>query len=146
LARLEGVKPPVIYPNATHTFYTYSVKLDSQALGISRSTFTKALKAEGVAFNEGYVRPLYLLPMYQKRIAYGRDGFPWTGGHYRGKVSYEKGICPVTERLYERELLWADVCHHPLTLHDMDDVADAFEKVIAHISELKAWEREHGSG
>jgi len=146
LNKLGEVEPPVIYPNATHTFYAYAIKLDGEKLGVSRHTFTKALKAEGVAFNEGYVRPLYLLPMYQKRIAYGRDGFPWTSGHYKGKVTYERGMCPVTERLYERELIWADVCHHPLTLDDVDDVADAFEKVVDHISELKAWECEHGSG
>jgi len=82
---------------------------------------------------------LYLLPMFQKRIAYGENGCPWTC-QYKGNVNYDKGICPVTERLYEHELLWGDVCHSPLTTEDIDDVADALRKVIDHASDLRVWE------
>jgi perosamine synthetase len=144
LADLDGVvKPPIINPKATHTFYVYAVKFDGQRVGVSRHTFARALCAEGIPFQEGYVRPLYLLPLYQKRIVYGTCGCPWTCGHYNGKVSYEKGICPNAERLHEHELLLADICHYPLTTEDMDDAANAFEKVLRHLSELKAWETTH---
>jgi dTDP-4-amino-4,6-dideoxygalactose transaminase len=137
----KPVKPPVIYPNVTHSFYDYVVRLDERELGISRHTFAEALRAEGVTFNEGYVKPLYMLPLFQKKIAYGKDGCPWTCNHYRGNVSYDKGICPVTERLFEHELLWGDVCHSALTTEDMDDVADAFRKVMDNIPELEGWEK-----
>lgn len=137
----RGVSPPVIKPNVTHSFYDYVVRVNEEKLGISRHTFAEALKAEGVTFNEGYVRPLYLLPLFQKKIAYGPDGAPWTSGHYRGKVNYEKGICPVTERLDEHELMWGDVCHSALTTEDTDDVADAFGKVIDNLPELEEWEK-----
>jgi perosamine synthetase len=135
------VKTPVIYPNATHTFYVYAVKLDKARIGISRHTFAEALRAEGVPFSEGYVRPLYLQPLYQQRIVYGNGGCPWTCGHYHGTVSYDKGICPIAERLHERELLLADICHLPLTVEDMDDVADAILKVFRHVSDLRTWEQ-----
>jgi hypothetical protein len=43
----------------------------------------------------------------------------------------------VTERLYERDLLLADVCRHPLTLEDAKDVADAFEKVMTNVDAIR---------
>jgi dTDP-4-amino-4,6-dideoxygalactose transaminase len=137
----DAVEPPVIYPNATHAFYVYAVKFKADRVGVRRHTFLQALRAEGIPFDEGYVRPLYLQPMYQKRIAHGNEGCPWTCAHYRGKVTYDKGICPVAERLNEGELLLSDICHHPLTTEDMDDVADAFKKVLNHAPDLRVWEQ-----
>jgi dTDP-4-amino-4,6-dideoxygalactose transaminase len=135
----DAVEPPIIYPNATHGFYMYAIKFNAKSVGVARHTFLQALRAEGIPFDEGYVRPLYLLPMYQKRVAYGNKGCPWTCSHYHGKVSYDKGICPTAERLNESQLLLADVCHHPLTTGDMDDVANAFEKILDKATDLKAW-------
>ena len=40
--------------------------------------------------------------MYQKKIAFGSKGFPWTIAH--SKISYKKGICPVAERLHDFDL------------------------------------------
>lgn len=142
---LEGmVTPPLIYPEATHAFYVYAVRLHPERVGVSRHTFASALKAEGIPFGEGYVRPLYLQPLYQRRVAYGGSGCPWTCGHYHGQVSYERGICPTAERLHAHELLLADICHYPLSTDDMDQVADAFEKVLEHVDELRVWEKEIG--
>jgi perosamine synthetase len=141
LAALDDlITPPVVHPAASHAFYVYAVKFHAERAGLSRHTFAQALKAEGVPFGEGYVRPLYLQPLYQQRIAYGREGCPWTCGHYHGQVSYAKGLCPTAERLHEHELLIADICHTPLTPGDMDDVANAFEKVLEHRLELRDWE------
>ena len=138
LAEIPGVVPPVVRPESTHSFYVFPMKLEPEELnGISRADVASALAAEGVPVSEGYVRPLYLQPMYQQRIARGSRGCPWTCGHWRGEVSYEPGICPVTERLYERDLLLADVCRHPLTLEDAKDVADAFEKVMTNVDAIR---------
>ncbi|MCJ7766971.1 DegT/DnrJ/EryC1/StrS family aminotransferase [Candidatus Bathyarchaeota archaeon] len=139
------VTTPIVYPNATHGFYVYALKFKQENIGVSRQVFARALQAEGVPFAEGYVRPLYLLPLYQQRIAYGNSGCPWTCGHYHGQVKYDRGICPVAERLHDRELLYSDICHHPLTTDDMDDVAGAFEKISQNVDELKRWESEHGN-
>jgi dTDP-4-amino-4,6-dideoxygalactose transaminase len=138
----EAVRPPSVNPAATHAYYVYALRLSPQLLGISRRTFVSALAAEGMPFGEGYVRPLYLLPVFQQKKVYPRGHCPWTCGEYEGSVSYDKGLCPMAERLHEEELILADICHHPLTIRDMDDVADAFEKVISNLSELRDWEHE----
>ena len=48
-----------------------------------------------------------------------------------------KGICPVTERLHERELMLVDVTRSPLHYDDVDDVTDALEKVLGDLDGLR---------
>jgi dTDP-4-amino-4,6-dideoxygalactose transaminase len=138
LAQLPGLRPGMPAEGCTHGYYLFPVRIDAGELGVSRATFARALRAEGAPATEGYVEPIYLQPLYQQRIAHGTRGCPWTCGHWRGEVSYERGICPVTERLYESDLLLLDVCRSPLTPRDVDDVADAFEKVIENLDRLRA--------
>lgn len=135
---LPGLHPGLPAEGCTHGYYLFPVRLDHERLAVSRNMLVRALRAEGIPASEGYVEPIYLQPMYQQRIARGSRGFPWTGGLWQGDVSYERGICPVTERMYESDLLLLDVCRVPLTEHDVDDVADAFEKVLEHIERLRA--------
>jgi perosamine synthetase len=138
LAELPGIAPAVVRAEATHSFYVFPMTLKPDELkGVRRPDVARALAAEGVPVSEGYVKPLYLQAMYQQRIARGSRGCPWTCGHWQGEVSYAPGICPVTERLYERDLLLADVCRHPLTLEDAKDVADAFEKVMTNVDAIR---------
>jgi dTDP-4-amino-4,6-dideoxygalactose transaminase len=76
----------------------------------------------------GYTKPLYLQPLYQKQIAIGGSGFPFS--HAKNKLNYGAGTCPVAERMHYRELMYTNVCHAGITYEDLDDVADAFEKVL----------------
>jgi dTDP-4-amino-4,6-dideoxygalactose transaminase len=138
LADLPGVVPAVVKDDCTHSYYVYPVKLDAEELrGVGRRAFCEALAAEGVPNEPGYAEPIYLQSVYQQRIARGPRGCPWTCGHWKGSVSYERGICPVTERMYDEELLLLDVTRAPLTTRDIDDVADAFEKVLACLDDVR---------
>jgi perosamine synthetase len=138
LGQLDGVVPAPALEGCEHSYYVYPIRLAPEALkGVDRSVIVDALAAEGVAVSNGYVTPLYLQPMYQQRIARGTRGCPWTCGHWHGDVSYEPGICPVAERLHYDELVLADVTREPLEQADIDDVADAFEKVLSNVGALR---------
>jgi perosamine synthetase len=76
--------------------------------------------------------------MYQQRIAFGRGGFPFTYPGYKGSVSYERGICPVTERMHFDELMLTNICHADITRRDLDDFVAAFHKVASNLDALKA--------
>ena len=128
---------PQIDQTDKHVYFVYPMRIKVGIAGISRDIIVKALQAEGIPFGGGYVKPIYLEPLYQKRIAYGKDGCPFTCGLYKGEVNYKKGICPVSERLYEKELFLTSVCKYPHTEDDMDDVVKAFEKVFDNLKELK---------
>ena len=137
LRGLPGITPPLVRPFATHGYYVYARRYNAGVTGITRAKFVEALKAEGVPIGEGYVRPLYLEPLYQQRIAFGKDGFPFTYSGYHGTVSYDKGICPVTEKMHYDELIGGDFCHANMTNEDLDDIVSAFIKVSKSIHELK---------
>jgi dTDP-4-amino-4,6-dideoxygalactose transaminase len=138
LAPLPAITTPVVRPGVRHGFYVYAIRYDASRTGIPRDRFALALQAEGVPIYQGYVRPLYLEPLYQRRIAFGRDGFPFTYEGYKGSVSYEPGICPVTERMHFEELLYTNICHADITRADLDDFVAAFQKVLDHAAELRA--------
>ena len=143
LARIPGLTPAKVADGAEHAYYLYPVKYDASLTGISRKAFVEAVNAElplvkvweQTGFIEGYIRPLYLAPLYQKKIAMGRAGFPWNtnaGVEY----NYSKGICPVVERMYDHELIYTPLMREPLTENDIDDFVGAIEKVLANPGEL----------
>jgi dTDP-4-amino-4,6-dideoxygalactose transaminase len=130
--------PAQTAPGCTSSHYAFPIRLQPGLLEIvDRCALARALRAEGIPVTTGYVKPIYLQPLYQQRLGRGRRGCPWTCGHWTGTVSYEHGICPVTERLWEQELMLLDVCRAPLTERDADDVADAFEKLLGSLDELR---------
>jgi len=138
LRGLAGLRVPVVKPDCSHVYYVYPLLIDEGRTGVSRARIVRALEAEGVpALAEGYTN-LHLLPMYQRKIAYGRGGFPWIGGPYRGNVSYEKGICPVAEDLHDRRCVLMELCAYRFTTDDIDLIVEAFQKVWASLGALRA--------
>ena len=133
LSGVEGLTPPHIRQDARHVFYVWSAKYSEEITGIPRRVVVKALEAEGVPSFGAYVKPLYLLPTFQKRIAIGANGFPFTLSDRR----YEKGLCPVTERMHEREILVFPMCSFDLTSEDVTLVAEAVKKVLLAKDELR---------
>jgi perosamine synthetase len=130
---LEGITPPAVRAGCRHVYYVWAFKVDEKKLGVSRNVFAKALAAEGLPVAEGYVRPLYRLPLFRKRRAFGRDGWPFT----LTDRTYPDGLCPVVERLHEKELMYVPVCSHDLGSNTVDRMLEALVKVHRHRAELR---------
>jgi perosamine synthetase len=137
LSGFKGLILPTTEPKNRHVYFVYPIRYDENAIGIPRDTFIKAINAEGVPFGAGYVRPIYLDPLYQQKIAYGRKGCPFTCNFYSGDINYRKGDCPVAEMMYEKELISTSICRYPHTKKDIDDAAKAFGKIFANLKRLK---------
>jgi dTDP-4-amino-4,6-dideoxygalactose transaminase len=144
LAGTAGVTAPHLTDGAEHAYYLYPLKYDAAKTGIPRAVFVKAVNAElpvpttweQTGLVEAYVKPLYLAPLYQKKIALGSKGFPWTmqpDVHY----DYSKGICPVVEHMHEHEMIFTPLIREPLDITDMDDVVAAIKKVLLFKNELQ---------
>ena len=130
LAAVDGLIPPVVYPHVKHVYYIFAMTYDEEKMGIPRDLFVKALAAEGIPFGAGYVRPLYLNPIYH-------DNKPFVYNYFGREINYDKGICPVTENLYEKQLILTEVCRPPATREDMDDIVKAVMKLIENKDELR---------
>jgi len=131
-----------ICENRTHSYYIQAFRFIEQKAGISRERFINAVKEElmpvekrekeGVPIYVGYVRPLYLLPIFQEKMAYNKKEFA-----FKDTINYQKGLCPNVETLHYKELFSHDLTRSPLTTVDVQDVINAYIKVANNIDELK---------
>ncbi|CAM8361365.1 WecE Predicted pyridoxal phosphate-dependent enzyme apparently involved in regulation of cell wall biogenesis [Candidatus Methylopumilus universalis] len=136
LKNLTGLRLPIIKTGYTHAYYMYPMILDTNLLGVSREKICTALEAEGLTgLVAGYAN-IHLLPMYQKKIAYGSRGFPWTSDICKRDVNYDKGICPIAERLHDKDYIGYEMCLHQLEKEDVNLIVKAFEKVWRQLHTL----------
>lgn len=142
LSKYEFIKINKI-EDRTISYYIQVFEFLPEIAGISRETFLEAVRAElqvvkgreneGVPIYEGYVKPLYLIPMFQKKIAYTKKGYG-----FKDSVEYKKGTCPTVEKLQEERLWNHDFTRSALNEDDINDVLNAYIKVCDNIDELKA--------
>ncbi len=137
LKNLNGLKIPETKNNCSHAYYIYGMVLDLNIIGIGRDKIKKALQAEGVeGLISGYAN-IHLLPIFQKKIAYGSKGFPWSSDICKREIDYNKGICPVAEELHDKTFLGYEMCLHNLNEKDTNLIIDAFKKVWNNLDELR---------
>ena len=135
LQGLRGLTTPIVKSDRTHVYYVYPMQLDVGQIGVTRDRLCDALHAEGVAVSRRY-QNIHLLPVYQRKIAFGSKGFPWTSDICRRPVSYAKGICPVAEHLNDNSYMGLGLCIYDLSFEDVQMIAQAFQKVWAQIESL----------
>ena len=142
LKKIDGITTPFIELGSKHVFYLHALKFDKQIIGIDRNTFVEAVKAEIPSailredtplMGSGYVRPLYLQPLYQQRATH----CSFNCEKYKGQVNYNKGICPVAEKLHYEELITHEYIRPGMTKEDIIDVINALDKVSKNIHELR---------
>lgn len=138
LQGLSGITAPKIRDGSTHVYYFYVMLYDEAVTGIPRELFARAVQAEGFVLRAGYVKPIYLEPLYLRKICFGSDGFPFTANPRNDSIVYGEGLCPVAERLHERNLMLTNIIYPPLTEDDMDMFVEACRKVLAGRKELLA--------
>lgn len=144
LSQIPFLQMSKIREQATHSYYVHAMKYDVSLTHVHRNEFVKAVRAElmpverrekeGIQIGMGYVKPLYLAPLFQKKTAYGSNGFPWSMAEK--EYSYEKGLCPVTEKCHFETVMTNGYIQPSLKKTDLDDVVNAFYKVSEHIDEL----------
>lgn len=129
LDKIPGIILPKTVSGYTHSYYVYGINLDLKFLNHSRDHIIKKLRAKGVpGMGSGYTC-LHLLPMFQKKIAYGYNGFPWKSDIYNGNVSYSKGICPNAEYLHTKSFISFAICLYDLNADDVKFIIRSFKKV-----------------
>lgn len=132
---------PILTDGSVNTYYVYPIKFNKEIAGVERNKFVEALKAEipsailretAPLIGAGYVKPLYLQPIYQQKAA-------WAYQHPKNnnEINYEQGICPVTEKMHFEGLFTHEYMRPGMTKEDMMDVVNAMEKVFENIDELK---------
>jgi dTDP-4-amino-4,6-dideoxygalactose transaminase len=135
LRELPGIVAPMVADGCSHVYYFYVMKYDASITGIPRDLFCRAVNAEGFSLRSGYLRPIYLEPVYQRRIAFGEKGFPFSANPRGANLSYAPGICPTTERLQNEQLMLTSI-YPPMTNEYVDQFVEAMAKVLASRDDL----------
>jgi len=145
---IEGVIPPVetgearpglCRPSSTnvkHIYYYLCFKLDQDKLGMSRKAFVSAMCQEGVPLGEGGYRPIYLQPLYQRKIAFGSKGHPFSAAFYGKQIDYSRGLCPIAERMWFDELFYFKAQSFVPTQEEIGRITLAAKKVLDHRNEI----------
>ena len=124
LKNLPYLKIPKVQNGSEHLYYYYALKFTNKKL--HKNKILKQLNKLGVPIEGSYAN-LHLLPMFQKKIAYGK--YPWSKNIYKGVVSYKKGICPIAEKINEKEYLGLHLYKYDYKINDIKYIVSQFLKI-----------------
>ncbi len=137
LEEIPGLIPHWTHPDNFNVYYRYAIRVKEDILGLSMHKLVDAMRAEGFGMSRGYVKPIYLMKLFKQRKAFNHTDFPFgKSTYYKGNPVYKKGMCPVVERLHEKEFMFTDVCQYPYTTRHVDQFIAGLKKVLAHKDEL----------
>jgi dTDP-4-amino-4,6-dideoxygalactose transaminase len=128
LSEIPGIKPAKLYEGTTRSaFHLYMFRYNKEAFaGMDRSTFVRALNAEGIPCSTGYTsltKEAYVHNLAKNKHylkIYGERGM---------KQWLEQIACPVNDKLCEEEALWFTQTMLLGDRKNMDMIADAIRKI-----------------
>jgi dTDP-4-amino-4,6-dideoxygalactose transaminase len=133
LSEFGWITPPRRREYAKHVYHVFVLRIDEKKLGMSRPELHQAYTAEGLYAGFGYARPLYMNPVFSRKVGFGGKDCPYGCRYYKGSVDYSEGQCPVTEEV-TGDALWigGGWTIHNISDSDIDDMVHAFEKIDAY--------------
>jgi len=137
ISELPGISVPELLSGNDHVYYVYGMRFDHHQIGIDRTTLVKALKAEGVpAIQEGY-QNIHTLPLFTKELTYKGNPLPYSLLPRKRRHELSATQLPVAERLHRSEFVGINWCAKEFTDSEVQQLANAFEKVWANLDLLR---------
>ncbi len=136
LGEVDGMTPLPGLPDTKPVYYNLILQYDGSVFGVPRSTFVKALTAEGIPIHMFYM-PIQRWPTFPAADLFGH-GCPFSCPlHEGGPVSYENVSTPVADAICDRVNI--EIRVQPTSGEaEMRHVAEAIRKIVANRAELKA--------
>ena len=113
----EYLDMPLIEKNCRHVFFMWAPKLQQKKLGVPRDVIYKDLVKERVPISQGYVKPLYHLPIFDNSPAC--------------KKIKKRELCNITEGLYNDELLTIQIPGLDIRHKDIKSIYMSFKKTFS---------------
>lgn len=130
---IDGVQPLTRDERVTtHAYHLYVFRyLAEDSTGVPRQKFLEALSAEGIPCTSGYV-PLYREGLFNV----DPEGCPVGCPFYGKKIDYSSMFLTNVETACTKESVWLTQNMLLGSKKDIDDIADAVEKVMSNIEDL----------
>lgn len=133
LRGLPGIHPPKVLDGVRSSYWFYMFRIDEKEAGVSRDDFSKALEAEGIPNQPGYIPCcVYEYDMFLNKNVYPGSDLPFSINHDPGSIRYGKGLCPVAEEVLETAVR-LNISEF-FTEEDIDDTIRAVVKVSRYFS------------
>ncbi|GAB4041513.1 DegT/DnrJ/EryC1/StrS family aminotransferase [Spirosoma gilvum] len=134
---IPGIVPYKLYDNVTRgAFHLFPFRYQKEAFkGLSRDIFLKALIAEGIPCSKGYAtlnNMPYLNDAFQSKNF--QKMYPKEMLDFKSYVA--RNHCPQNDRLCNEEAIWFTQNMLLGTQSDMDEIANAIEKIHANADKL----------
>ena len=108
------------------------MRYNEEKTGVVREDLVSVINAEGIQLYQGYTKPLYLQPLYQKKHLF-KNGYPFSAPDNKEvNVEYYKGLCPNAEKLHFKEMIINEHIRPPHKHIDIKDIINAIEKVVQY--------------
>lgn len=136
LQNVKGIYPHKVLADCESSWWFYMFRVDEKELGVSRSDFAKALKAEGIKATDGYIPScVYQYDMFKNKTVYpGNTQYPFDGTHGNA-IEYKDGDCPVAEEIIATCVKLPINEFH--TEQDLEDTVEAIKKVSEYFCSNK---------
>jgi len=130
---LPGIYPHEVIVGGKCTYWFYMLRLNEQEAGVSRDEFCKALSAEGIPNQPGYIPAcVYEYDLLKHKNVYPGGDCPFGCKLYGWEISYQTGLCPVSEEIL-RTAVRLNV-NEFYTRQDLEDVVGGIRKVAGYFS------------
>jgi dTDP-4-amino-4,6-dideoxygalactose transaminase len=137
IADLPGVRavPDGRINGVEETYYNFTLDYDPVLMGVDRKQFAEAVQAEGVPLQVNGYRALTQMPVFTDQQVWP---YQLTENQpiLKSRRLYGEGICPVAEAFMNEGNFELKI-HPPCGEQEMDDAAQAIQKVIRHVGALK---------
>ena len=108
-------------------------RIDENEAGVSRDEFSKALAAEGVPNQPGYIPTcIYEYDLFLNKNAYNGTKAPFDSNYYGKEINYFKGMCPTAEEILNTAIRLT--VNEFYTEQDLEEVIEAIRKVSSYYS------------
>lgn len=121
---------------STNIYYYLCFILDENKSGISRDLLVKALNCEGIPVGTGGYMPIYLQAMFQRKIAFGKNGLPFISNEYNKEIDYDRGICPVAEEMWFEKLFYIKVQNYIFSSRQIRKMNNALNKIMDNKTQI----------
>ncbi|MCD6443470.1 DegT/DnrJ/EryC1/StrS family aminotransferase [Candidatus Bathyarchaeota archaeon] len=129
ISGIDGLIPPKVPKGCKHSYWLYPLKIELSMFDATLDDIVKALRAEGIPAGAGYIgKPIYMAPLFTEKRGYGGTKCPWICPLYGREIDYREGLCPQAEETI-RQLITLP-CNEYFTEEDVEDIAEALEKVL----------------
>ncbi len=132
ISQTEGLSIPYVPNYNTHSYYVYPLRIDPAKFTTDKFAIAEKLISMGIQGVSTSYQNLHLLPIFQEKIAYGRNGFPWS---ITGKpINYSKGICPNAEDLQDKSYIGFYIGGFDLSVRGVKKIAQEMSLVFKSFS------------